>query len=82
MPIFDIHCSDCGHEGEVLHIDSRPEVTCPECGGLNTEKRMSVTSSLTGSTAKNLPGAGDTGCCGSAPGHAGCAGPGSCCGKT
>jgi hypothetical protein len=28
-----------------------------------------------------LPGPTDHGCCGSRPGHAGCAGPGSCCGK-
>jgi hypothetical protein len=43
---------------------------------------MSATSSLTGRTAAGLPGPGDTGCCGSHPGHAGCAGPGSCCGKS
>jgi hypothetical protein len=43
---------------------------------------MSATSSLTGKTGQPLPGPGDTGCCGQHPGHAGCAGPGSCCGKT
>ncbi len=29
----------------------------------------------------SMPGPGDTSCCGSAPSEAGCAGPGSCCGK-
>jgi hypothetical protein len=43
---------------------------------------LSAHSSLSGPRTGRLPGAGDTACCGSAPGTAaGCAGPGSCCGK-
>jgi hypothetical protein len=45
------------------------------------KKLMSAHSSLSGSAAHAMPGPGDTVCCGSSPGHAGCAGPGSCCGK-
>ncbi|KJS33236.1 MAG: FmdB family transcriptional regulator [Desulfatitalea sp. BRH_c12] len=55
---------------------------CPDCGGTDTQKLMSATSSLTGKAGQPLPGPGDTGCCGQHPGHTGCAGPGSCCGKT
>ena len=54
---------------------------CPECGGEDTEKIMSATSSLTGHEARSIPGPHDTGCCGQSPGQASCAGPGSCCGK-
>lgn len=81
MPIYEIHCSDCGYDGEVLVLGSEEKLECPECGGANTQKVMSPTSSLTGRTGQKLPGPGDTACCGSAPGHAGCAGPGSCCGR-
>jgi hypothetical protein len=41
---------------------------------------MSASSSLTGRARQAVPGPGDTACCGSTPSHAGCAGPGSCCG--
>ena len=81
MPIYDIHCSACGFEGEVLELNASAEPLCPICGGRETEKRISATSTLTGKGRQSMPGPGDTGCCGSSPGHAGCAGPGSCCGK-
>jgi hypothetical protein len=42
---------------------------------------MAAHSSLSGTPSGAMPGPGDTACCGSSPGHAGCAGPGSCCGK-
>jgi hypothetical protein len=41
---------------------------------------LSAHSSFSGASRHALPGPGDTACCGSTPGHAGCAGPGSCCG--
>jgi len=81
MPIYDIECAQCGFAGETIQLISGQPLTCPECGGTDVRKQMSATSSLTGKDTPSLPGRGDTGCCGSSPGHAGCAGPGSCCGK-
>lgn len=82
MPIYDIKCQACGQTVEVLVTRRDTRITCPDCGSPDTTKIMSATSSLTGRTGTDLPGLGDTGCCGSHPGHAGCAGPGSCCGKS
>ena len=81
MPIYEFRCQGCGRTSEVLVRDreSRPE--CPECGGNDLEKLISSPSSLTGRTGQDLPGPGDTACCGSSPAQPGCAGPGSCCGK-
>jgi hypothetical protein len=42
---------------------------------------ISKPSSLSGNSTSRFPGPGDTACCGSNPSEAGCAGPGSCCGK-
>jgi putative FmdB family regulatory protein len=81
MPIYDVICDQCGKGSEVLVTGSAESPVCPHCGGTRLRKLMSPTSSLTGRTGQALPGAGDTTCCGSHPGHAGCAGPGSCCGK-
>lgn len=81
MPIFDIGCPACGFEGEILHMGTGALPPCPSCGAQGLEKRLSATSSITGRASQGLPGPGDTGCCGSTPGHAGCAGPGTCCGK-
>ena len=81
MPIYDISCPQCGHSGELLVLDPSSPLTCPSCGGAKVEKLMSPTSSLTGGSRQSYPGPGDTSCCGSTPGAAGCAGPGSCCGK-
>lgn len=81
MPLFDYLCSDCGESSEVLITDSSARVACPSCGSRNLKKLLSAHSSLSGTTKKNLPGPGDTACCGSSPMQAGCAGPGSCCEK-
>ena len=81
MPIYEIECAACGYTGEVLVFAGGEAIACPSCGGSDTRKLISTPSSLTGRTAQGLPGAGDHGCCGSTPAHAGCAGPGSCCGK-
>ena len=80
MPIYDIDCPACGYGGEVIVTRAEDAPACPKCGA-PAVKRMAVTSSLTGKAGSHLPGASDHGCCGSHPGHAGCAGPGSCCGK-
>ena len=80
MPIFDVTCDACGYSGELIAL-GQGEVTCPECGSANLAKRMSATSSLTGKSGPSHPGPGDTAYCGSTPSQAGCAGPGSCCGR-
>jgi hypothetical protein len=59
----------------------RPLPPCPAAAA-RTPSAAFGPSSLTGRTPKSHPGPGDTGCCGSHPGAAGCAGPGSCCGRT
>ena len=82
MPIFDIHCRSCGYQGEVLVLSSEAALTCPACGGSDAEKHMSPTSTLTGSASRRMPGSKDHSCCGSRPAEAGCAGPGSCCGRS
>jgi putative FmdB family regulatory protein len=82
MPIYDVECRDCGHAGEVISLSGGTPLTCPQCGGPNVHKRLTATSALTGKTPKAYPGPGDTACCGTSPDHAGCSGPGSCCGKS
>ena len=82
MPIYDFLCSDCGSENEILMALSDDVPVCSKCGSKNLKKKMSVPSSFSGNASAGFPGAGDTGCCGSSPSQAGCAGPGSCCGKT
>ena len=82
MPIYDYQCRDCGSVSEVLVLGEEEALKCSQCGGSNMTKQLSAHSSLSGPSKNSLPGAGDTSCCGSAPGQAaGCAGPGSCCGK-
>jgi putative FmdB family regulatory protein len=81
MPIYDFLCTECGREVEVLLSRSDDEPICTSCGSINLIKKMSVPSSFSGDASSRFPGAGDTGCCGSSPSQAGCAGPGSCCGK-
>jgi hypothetical protein len=66
---------------EILLFTEKTTVYCQRCGSGNLKKLMSAHSSLSGTSSSAMPGPGDTACCGSSPGHAGCAGPGSCCGK-
>lgn len=83
MPIYEYRCLECGKESEQIVFGDGSDVKCPVCQGKNLEKLMSATSSITGGQRSGMPGHNDTGCCGSRPGEAqGCAGPGSCCGKT
>lgn len=80
MPLFEFLCAECGAESEVLILGS-DEARCPSCGSLRMKKLLSAHSSYSGGSASRLPGPGDRSCCGSSPAEAGCAGPGSCCGK-
>lgn len=81
MPIHEILCKDCGFDGETISLKAEAVLACPSCGSESVEKLLSVTSNRTGHAPQAMPGPGDTACCGTSPGHAGCAGPGSCCGK-
>ncbi|MFC1840100.1 FmdB family zinc ribbon protein [Thermodesulfobacteriota bacterium] len=81
MPLYDFKCRDCGRESEKLITLSDDVPECAGCGSMNLDKMMSVTSSFSGNASAGFPGADDTGCCGSNPSDAGCAGPGSCCGR-
>ena len=81
MPIYEFECLDCGRVGEVLILGGE-EPRCEGCGSPKLKKLMSATSPLTGSARMELPGPGDTACCGVSPAEAICEGPGSCCGKS
>ena len=82
MPIYDYFCLDCGVTSEVLLAGLADLPQCSSCGSQKLKKLLSAHSSMSGSLKDNMPGLGDTACCGSSPGEAmGCAGPGSCCGK-
>ncbi|MFW6324421.1 MAG: FmdB family zinc ribbon protein [Desulfovibrionales bacterium] len=78
MPMYDIRCRSCGGESEVL-VAHGELPTCPSCGKKDTEIMLSVSRVMT--KKNDLPGPNDHGCCGSRPSEAGCAGPGTCCGK-
>jgi putative FmdB family regulatory protein len=82
MPLFEFLCLDCGKTSEVLVTTSDDGPVCGDCGSANLKKLLSAPSTLSGSPNASLPGPGDTACCGSTPGQAGCAGPGSCCGRS
>jgi putative FmdB family regulatory protein len=81
MPLFDYLCLECGESSEILVTGAEDKAQCRSCGSHNLKKLLSAHSSLSGPNKKSLPGPGDTSCCGSTPSEAGCAGPGSCCGK-
>ena len=81
MPIYEYRCLDCGALSEILVVASGDKPRCNGCGSGKLEKMISAHSSMSGLTASKFPGPGDTACCGSSPTYAGCAGPGSCCGK-
>ncbi len=81
MPLYDFQCNHCQEINEVLVTSQNQEIACAHCGSSDMTKLMAAHSSASGPSRTNLPGPGDTGCCGHAPGQAsGCAGPGSCCG--
>ena len=81
MPLFDYQCEKCGSVSEVLLNVSSGPTHCAYCGSPKMKKLVSAHSTLSGEPSSKLPGAGDTGCCGSQPHQADCEGPGSCCGK-
>jgi len=83
MPLYEFRCDDCGKSSEILMISTEDRPECPECGSTSMTKLLSAHSSMSGPVKNRMPGPGDTACCGSSPGKAqGCAGPGSCCGRS
>ncbi|PKN62683.1 MAG: FmdB family transcriptional regulator [Deltaproteobacteria bacterium HGW-Deltaproteobacteria-15] len=81
MPLFEFLCMQCGEMSEALVTSSDDQVTCQACGSKKLKRMLSAPSTLSGVSKSRVPGPGDTSCCGSSPSTAGCAGPGSCCGK-
>jgi putative FmdB family regulatory protein len=82
LPLFDYLCLECGKSSEILITNSNDHPECGSCGSKKLQKLLSPHSSMSGPSKGLFPGPQDTACCGSAPGQAaGCAGPGSCCGK-
>jgi putative FmdB family regulatory protein len=81
MPLFDFLCLDCGKMTEILIMSEDDVPRCQDCSSTELKKMLSAHSSYSGSSSSRIPGPGDTSCCGSTPVEAGCAGPGSCCGK-
>ncbi|MDD9301695.1 MAG: zinc ribbon domain-containing protein [Desulfobacter sp.] len=83
MPLYDFQCLDCSKTCEILLVSQKDSPVCTHCGSSNLKKLMAAHSSMSGTSRSKFPGPNDTTCCGSAPGEkSGCAGPGSCCGKT
>ena len=81
MPLFEYLCMDCGELSEILVLSEDDRIDCSKCGSNSLKKMISAHASFSGVSANSVPGQGDTACCGSTPASAGCAGPGSCCGK-
>lgn len=43
MPIYEYHCSSCGHETELLQkMSDAPLTVCPACGKATFNKRISA----------------------------------------
>jgi len=82
MPIYEYICMDCGETSEVLMTATTDRAACSVCGSTNLNKLLSAHAAVSSTPSMRVPGPGDTSCCGSSPSQAGCAGPGSCCGKT
>jgi putative FmdB family regulatory protein len=83
MPLYEFKCEDCGKYNDILILGTSDTPACKSCGSKRMTKQISAHSSLSGPSKNSLPGPGDTACCGSSPGQAaGCAGPGSCCGRS
>ena len=72
MPIYEYHCSDCGHAFEAL-VRSSTVPECPSCRSKDLEKQLSVFAT-TGTSTNAVPMMPSP--CGSCPNSSG--GPGGC----
>lgn len=42
MPIYEFKCKKCGHKFEELCRFGQKDVYCPQCGGAETDRLLSV----------------------------------------
>ena len=81
MPIYEFECLDCGRNTEILMASNETDlVVCGNCGGKNLKKLLSAHAAV--SPTGSFPESAADRCCGSSGPPSGCAGPGSCCGRT
>jgi len=79
MPIYEYRCASCSERFEELVRRPEDPLACPECGGTESERLLSVFAGVGGSSKAmaapdwsrvspaRVPGGG---CCGGACGHA------------
>ena len=79
MPIYEFECLDCGHQTEILMNARETDLAvCGRCGSRDLRRLISAHAAV--SVSGRFPSDSADRCCGS-DNPAGCAGPGSCCGK-
>lgn len=71
MPIYEYICSACGHEFEAL-VYGTERARCPECQGVELEKRFSAFAAH-GDARAEAPPPGACGSCGDPRGPGACA---------
>ena len=54
MPIFEYSCSKCSRRFELL-IRGSEQPACPDCGGVDLDRLLSVPAAHTGSSSGDLP---------------------------
>ena len=71
MPIFEFNCDSCDTEFEIL-VQSKGEISCPDCSSTNLTKRFSTFATSGQETAlRDQPG--PCGTCGDPRGAGSCA---------
>ena len=48
MPVYEYRCRGCGEEFEAFLLGVSETILCPGCGGLDLQKKVSVTSCSSG----------------------------------
>ena len=76
MPIYEYRCESCAERFEELVRRPDDTVSCPECGGTEAERLLSVFAGIGASSSTSaapdysrLPTRAAGGCCGGACGH-------------
>lgn len=56
MPLYGFECEDCLEEFEelVTSLAKVGEVTCPECGGMNVTRQLSLVAAMKASGSSGL----------------------------
>ena len=73
MPIREYHCSDCGHDFEVLESFSKTTDECQSCGAGNIERLWSVFAARAGAGKDDY--CADMGCASNGCASGGCVMP-------